>query len=230
MIKTAEQLLVELLKSQLNLGDDNVWVRSQNRSIPPDNGLYIVVGMTDSKPLSSQSYIEETVIPGDPPTVNTVEIQRVQTVDNIQIDFFSRDPAALTRRWEIIAALSSIESKQLQEENFFKIPRLPNSFVNTSGAEGGSNINRYTTTFATFVWYRKERVLSATGDEYYDSFYTRVDDYKSITEDRGIIEFRIAGDGAYPRYLATHNNFSFKTHSGKFIAAREQPTELATGA
>jgi len=221
MDKTAEQYIIDILKAQLGLTDSQIWLRYQNRSVPPNTGLYVVVGMVDSRPVSAQSYIESK--PTRTPRLETetfsfvttesggllacetgevyeeVEIQRVQTMDAIQIDIFSRDNSALTRRWEVIGALRSIAAQQTQEENFFKICRLPASFLNISAAEGGSNLNRFSLTFNCFVWFQKERVLSSGG--VYDDFKTRVDDAVTIAEDRGLIEFEIASDDAVGRRL-----------------------------
>ena len=218
MIKTAEQIIVEILKSELSLGDDNVWVRNQNRTIPPSSGLFIVVGMTDSRPVSAQSYLEEKFVrlgriqteyggflmteagdylaSEDSVLNENWEIQRVQTMDAIQIDIFSRDNSALFRRWEVLAALRSIASRQSQEGSYFKISRLPSSFLNTSAAEGGSNLNRYSITFNCLVWFKKEKIL--TGYGYYDDFKTQVDDAITIETETPLIEFDIASDYAEP--------------------------------
>lgn len=217
MDKTAEQLIVELLKSQLSLSDSNVWVRNQTRTIPPDTGLYIVVGMTDSRPLSAETQLEERVVED---VVTMIEVQQVQTMDNIQIDIFSRSNQSLTRRWEVMAALASIQSKQIQEANFFKVCRLPNSFLNTSSAEGGSNLNRFSLSFNCFVWYRKERI---SVNEYYDDFKTRVDDYKTIGQNNGLIEFRIFRNDSEDLILAAQNGVRFKTQDGKYLRIQRKP-------
>lgn len=103
-----------------------------------------------------------------PPAV--FEVSRIYQREDIQIDFLSRSNAGIMRNWEVIAALNSILSQQFQTYYAFKIFRLPRSFVNTSSAEGGSQINRYSLTFPTFVWYEKSVLLSPTGKEYYDNF------------------------------------------------------------
>lgn len=113
-----------------------------------------------------------------PPTM--VQISEVQTQEMIQIEVLSRSNDALTRNWEVIAAIKSIYAQQMQEVNNFSIARLPLSFLNTSSAEGGSDLNRYTLTFPAFVWYTKAKVLVNNGGDYYDDFSARVDDEKTI--------------------------------------------------
>lgn len=192
MNSLAEQIIVDILSSQMELDDQHVWVRSQNKKIPPTDGLFIVVGMVDSQVLSVTKYEEPTTIPQPDPTPDiqtlTEKITAV-TRDNIQIDILSRNNDALTRRWEVMTALASTYSVQKQEEHNFKIFRVPTMFVNASEAEGGSNINRFSMTIACHVWYRKDTLLSQ-GD-IYTSFDTRVDDEQSIGEPEGIIEFTI---------------------------------------
>lgn len=185
-----EQVIIDILQERMNLLDDQIWVRSQNRKIPADTKLYIIVGMVSTSVNSSQTYVEERIIET---RTKQVEINRVQTLENIQIDILSRSNDAITRRWEIIAALKSIYAQQKQESNYFKICREPASFLDTSSAEGSSQLNRFTITIPCFVWYKKETVLNEEYD-YYDDFTQRVDDAKTIGEAEGLIEFEIKGD------------------------------------
>jgi hypothetical protein len=194
MNSLAEQIIVDILGTRMALAAGSIWIRDQSRKIPPGNGLYVVVGMVDAASMSSLTYMEEKTTPQPepaPPLVEQVEINRVSMRENIQIDIFSRSNAAILRRWEILAALRSIYSQQQQEENYFKIFRIPSSFVNSSIAEGGSQLNRYTVTVPCFVWYKKETILDPDTKEYYDSFETRVDDEKTIGTEHGIFEFTI---------------------------------------
>lgn len=111
-----------------------------------------------------------------PPT--QIEVSQVVQQEWVQIDVCSRNNDALTRNWEVIAACNSFYSQQTQEANTFKIFRIPRGPINTSSAEGGSYLNRYTLTVPCFVWYRKE-VVMMSGD-YYDDFHTQVDDAHTL--------------------------------------------------
>ena len=113
-----------------------------------------------------------------PPT--QIEENTVQAREIVQVEIFSRSNNALMRNWEIVAALQSIFAQQTQEANQFKICRKPLSFLNTSYAEGGAQLNRYTLTFAAFVWYRKSKVLVNNGGDYYDDFSLRLDSEQTI--------------------------------------------------
>jgi len=181
----AEQIIANVIANQLALDSDRVLVRDQSFKLKPDDGLYVIVGMVGEQALSVVNSTETG-------TTYIKEIQQVVTQEMVQIDILSRSNEAILRRWEIFAALSSVYCQQKQEENAFKIFKIPSSFINTSGTEGGSNLNKFSITVACHVWYRKENTLG-TGD-YYDDFNTRVDDEKTIGTAHGAIEFEIKGD------------------------------------
>lgn len=183
MNQLPEQIIVDILQNQMALNSEQVWIEDQNRLIPPDKRLYIIVGMSDSQvysnvntPVSTYDGMEEDI--------------KVVYKANIQIDILSRDITALLRRFEVLTALNSVYSVQKQEENAFSIFRLPTSFVNSSAAEGGSNINRFSIIISCHAWYSKEKVLQSPND-YFNDFNTRVDDEETIDETTGLIEFEI---------------------------------------
>lgn len=190
-----EQVIVDIIKTSMNLPNEAVWIGDVNRKIPNDKGLYVTVRMIDSVPVSSSlPYLKEVVVIESPRTVEIREVNEVQLSQRIQVDIYSNSNDAILRNWEVIAALGSIYAQQKQEANNFKIGRLPNSFINTSYAEGGSQLSRYTLVFSCLSWFRKETALSTIGGEFYDSFDTRVDDEKTIGNEEGLIEFTINRD------------------------------------
>lgn len=182
MDKLAEQFIVDILISEMALDASHVWVSNQNRKIPNDLGVYIVVGMVDSQVFSNV----DTCTPIDG---GMQETQQVTEKQNIQIDILSRSNDGLTRRSEIIGALNSVFSTQVQEANWFRIFPVSNSFINSSSAEGGSQINRFSINISCHVWYRKDKSL---GNNYFDSFLTRVDDANTISL---ITPTRVTADG-----------------------------------
>jgi len=182
MIKLAEQYFVNIIRREMDLPNEQIWIRDQNKVLPNDNKLYVVVGVVDSRPFSVTNTVKDV-------PEGIMEIQKIIMRENIQVDIWSRSRAALDRRYEVIAALRSIYSQQTQESNDFKIFALPGSFVNASDAEGGSNINRFSMVIPCHSWYRKEKLV--TGYDYYNDFDTRVDDEQSIGTEHGIIEFNI---------------------------------------
>lgn len=192
MNKTPEQLIVDILKNEMSLDASRVYVGNQNIKMPTDSELFIIVSMLHEKIIASLNSNFEKIIP--PSTdLSFFERQEIVTRVDLQVDILSRNDNARLRRWEVIAALSSIYSLQKQEENDFKIFKIPSSFVNTSHAEGGSNINRFSITIPILGWYRKDKIVK--GYDYYDTFIQKVDDEKSIETLKGIIEFTIDKNG-----------------------------------
>ena len=185
MDREVEKIFVDILKSEMSLPNDNIWIQSQNTLIPADDDLYTIVGFTDSTTICNNNSFETT-------ETTQIEVQEVLQQENIQIDFLSRSNDARLRRWEYLAALKSIYSQQQQELYRFRIFRIPNSFVNTTVAEGGTQLNRFTITIPCHVWYRKEKVVA--DNNYFSDFPARVDDQKTIQTAQPLIEFRITED------------------------------------
>lgn len=177
----------EILIEEMMIDSQRIWVRDQNVVIPKDQNLFIVLGMIDSvtvsvtnTPVEDGSGLEEKL--------------SIVMRENIQIDIFSRNIDALTRRWEIQAALRSVYSTQVQEENKFRIYAHSSSFVNTSETEGAERINKYSITIPVHVWYSKTKAISTINGDYYDKFSTRVDDSQTIGQPDGLFEFEIQGE------------------------------------
>ena len=103
----------------------------------------------------------------------------------IQIDISSRNNDARLRRHEVFMALNSYYSQQKQEDNSCKIFNIPRSFHNTSAAEGGTTIYRYTITFMVQYLRRYSHVISS--NDYYDTFSTSVD----VEEEADVFGFTI---------------------------------------
>lgn len=184
----ASQVIVDILNHEMNMPKNSVWLREQNRTIPNDNQLYIAVGLVSAQTIGNVTEMQSLINPATN-LPDEYEVNMVQQQEAIQIDILSSatNNYALFRNWEVIAALQSFYSQQLQEKNHFKIFRIPRSFVDTSSAEGGSMLQRFTITIVAFVWYRKQKLMG----DYYDDFTVRADDEKTIGTTHPLLEFEI---------------------------------------
>lgn len=193
--KLSEKLIADILTHEMQLEKDQIWILDQDRKIPNTKGLFIAVGFVDGMPYSVSKEIYYLDV-GTAPNIITQmwERQTVQMQENIQINISSRDTTARDRRWEIIAALESIYSKQRQECGAVKIARIPRTVANASSSEGGSNMNKFVIVIPTLAWYKKEKMVQSGGD-YYDDFTQRVDDENTIGTDTPLIEFEIDSTG-----------------------------------
>lgn len=193
MPSVIEQTVADIIQNQMGLTNDRIWIQDQNRIVPTDEELYVVVGTVDETPIGTHEEVTYTEIPDtDPQEYVVTETLQAVTHANVQIDIASRNLDAITRRWEILTALRSIFAQQAMEEVQCKVFRIPRSFTKTSGPEGGSNLNRYTLVIPCHMIFVTTNTLPP--NDYYDDFKTRVDDEKTIGQEDGLIEFEITGD------------------------------------
>lgn len=160
-----EEYIVDIIRTEMDIPQQNIWIQSQNRKIPPQSKeLYCVVGVTNFKPISSKSrFLSESL----------EEEQTMYGRCDVQVDLMSRSNEARIRRSELLLALSSYYSKNVQDSNCFRIFELPTMFINTSGLQGGSDINRFTLIIPTMISETKIRSV-----EYYDKFKIEVSEEK----------------------------------------------------
>lgn len=152
-----EEYIVDIIRKELGLSQQNVWIHSQNRKIPPQSQeLYVTVGCVDFLPISSKSRYN----PED-----DSEIQTVYGRASVQIDILSRSIEARQRRAELLMALNSFYSKEIQDKHQFRIFELPSRFINTSSLEGGSEINRFSLIIRAMI--SEDKIKDSS---YYDVF------------------------------------------------------------
>ena len=160
-----EEYIVDIIRKELNLSQQNVWIHSQNRKIPPESEeLYCTVGCVDFLPISSKSTFKMVDATQTDPEFGQ-EIQTVYGRASVQIDILSRNNQARIRRAELLMALNSYYSKSMQEKYQFRIFELPSRFINTSGLEGGSEINRFSIIIRAMISEDKEKET-----DYYETF------------------------------------------------------------
>lgn len=284
----ASKVVADILENQLSLTPDQVWVTDQNRDIPKDNRLFVVVGNVSSEILFSNSSVVNSVLSiskvgtvtgtdlslpqflhasgttlksgvlttpdlfsnltglegvsdgqiavslnsivtefsslnfNGQTTINGIatvldsalltadvlvssegnfinfqdlqnrifEDQGIVSSESLQIDILSRTNSARDSRYSVLLALTSLFSNQKQEENGFRIFRIPTSFINNSVLEGGSKITRYTIRVNCYVGQSQRKEIVQTGGtrNVYEVFPLRVDDEESIETSTGIIE------------------------------------------
>jgi hypothetical protein len=154
--------LVDLLRAGMRLDDDHCVAYNQMIPIPPDRGIFVAVGILDSKPWAgSLSYRDAST--AEEPALD--EIQTNNYRDVVSIHIMSQNNDARNRRDEVVFSLTGTRAAQRQEANGFLIGKLPVGFVDSSITEGAERLNRFTVTFA--VLYAKARRGAV---EFFDSF------------------------------------------------------------
>lgn len=163
-----QQLIQELgliLRGEMGLKEDQTVMYNQAFAIPPDDRLYISVGV-----LGGRDFAVKTQHSNDP--TKPTELQQVQGINRQEIlsfQLFSKSEAALTRNWEVPVALNSTRAQQSQEKFSYKIGNLPTSMNDVSESEGAHRLYRYALTVAVLVAYRKTSPV-----DFYDTFQTPV--------------------------------------------------------
>lgn len=160
-----EEYIVDIIRKEMGLSQQNIWIHSQNRKIPPQSQeLYVTVGCVDFLPISSKSTFKMVDATQTEPEYGE-ETQTVYGRASVQIDILSRSLEARQRRAELLMALNSYYSKEVQDKKQFRIFELPQSFINTSSLEGGSEINRFSLIIRAMISEDKVKKTS-----YYDTF------------------------------------------------------------
>ena len=120
--------------------------------------LQIIVQSISDKVIANNTYTED---------IDGGYIERMEQIiySTIQVDIQSRNNDARTRRHEVLSALSSTYSQQLQELYHCRIFDVPVSFTNTGDIQGGSALNRWSIRFV--MTYKTEKVKSI---DYYNKF------------------------------------------------------------
>lgn len=164
-----EKILQKIILHELDLPADygkdkegfiipSVYVYAPNISLGHTDKIQICIQSIDSRVICNNNSHKE---------INGVftEIQEAILNDMIQIDIFSRNEDAKTRRFEVLTALHSIFCQQMEEKHHIRIFQIPNGFRNTSSIEGGSRLYRWTITCN--VSYKRQYEKQA---DYYDKF------------------------------------------------------------
>ena len=125
------ELFCDILKVEMNLADDQVYIYNEKIQSITDSRMYIAVGINSDKYFGNSNSSEVSV-------AGLNEVQSVNCMSNLSIDIVSRGNEARERRAEIVLALNSKYSQNQQELNSFNVGKIPGVFTNLSKEEGAS--------------------------------------------------------------------------------------------
>lgn len=154
------KVVADILRVSMGLKPDQVLLYNQKFRIPPDDRLYISVGVLGTKTFGASTHYGV-----DPLTGDLTETQRVNRQELLSVTLFSQSSEARTRNWEVPAALVSTYSEQQQEANSIKIAQTPVAMSDVSQVDGTARLNRYVLTIPVLAAYTKTQPT-----EYYSEF------------------------------------------------------------
>lgn len=158
VVGTPLELLCDIIRREMGLSQQRVWVYNQKVMEPKDEQEFVVVELLGAKPFG---VVNRHAATGDGLTSH----QSVNMMVTVQIDIKSWGMGALYRKEELLLALTSDYAERQQELNAFKIGRLPVSFVNLSAEDGAAIPYRFNLTVNLQYAYTKSQDVA-----YFDSY------------------------------------------------------------
>lgn len=183
-----EKHYVQILKSILELSNEQIWIGSQNVKILNTDGLFVIVSVVDAEVLSNTSRFEysrqlpaefktatnyplwEALLINVQPKIGFLIEEPTNVIEtvikyNVQVDLVSKDNSARDIRGKALGAFASFYSQKIQEQYQFRIFPISSVFINTTELEGGSQLNRFTIIIPSLYLER-----NTANTDYYDTF------------------------------------------------------------
>ncbi len=161
-VNTALTHFCDIIQHEMGLSDGQVYLWDQKINIPTDQRLYIAIGVLTCKPFAnSRTY--------DGSGGGLEEILSTNFMATLSVNILSRGTDARDRKEEVVLALNSTYSQQVQEANGFGVAVLPSTFVNISEIDGPAIPYRFNLSVAI-----QYKVTKTKAVQYYDSFTDEV--------------------------------------------------------
>lgn len=152
-------VICDLIKQQLAIDQEHVWIYNQKKRIPDEPGLFVEVSFVRAKPFGTASVCQ------DDDAGNFTEFQSTNMQEQYRIALYSRDESAFTRAPEVIFAITGILAQQACEKFEFKFADIPDEFVDVSFLEASARLFRQEISFNAIRVHNGQRVI-----EYFDKF------------------------------------------------------------
>jgi hypothetical protein len=160
-------LVCDVLKNQMVLSADQIWIYNQKQNIPVDSRLYVIVSLVSAMPYASgKKYSFAT-------NMRSTTHQHVQ--ETIRVDLLSAGPDAINRVQEVVGALASDYAEQVAFANGLRFALIPTSIVDSSAAEVTRMLFRMTVEFKVLRAYTQTKTVP-----HYDTFTSQIRTEKGI--------------------------------------------------
>lgn len=150
-------IIKQIIDTEMEMPPNRVWAYNQNNDIPQDGKLFIVLHYGKRDVISNNIRYRNTE--------NGLEsVQSTNVREDVMISLLSKNNDARDRAHEVLMAMNSDYSKQLQEKNHIHISTTGECY-DASSLEGSAMINRFDTKIKIFKSYEKIKSV-----DYYDKF------------------------------------------------------------
>lgn len=124
-----EEFVALIVKNELSLDSDQIIIQNQKFIIPNDKRVYCSLKLVSGKPISNNKKSKSDA-------VGMFDESYVVMRDMLEINLMSYGERAMDSRYDILMAIASTFSIQVQEVNSFTISKTPLNVTNISGIEG----------------------------------------------------------------------------------------------
>lgn len=129
------KLVAGIIRDELSLRENQVMLAYQDFKIPKTQDLFMVLHTVSERVFGNSAKFN---------AATKTDVQDVNVSALIQVDMMSFDSSARLRKEEVVAALQSTRSQQVQEANFFQIARNVGEILDVTALEETAMLNRYT--------------------------------------------------------------------------------------
>lgn len=165
-------ILKQILDTEMDLPTGRCFAYNGDQDLPKDDKLFICLYYTNRTPYYNNNQFKDD-------GVNLQEVQKIGLREDIEIAICSRNLDARNRSYEILMALRSIFSQQLQEKYHIHISTIGDIFDN-SFLEATAMLNRFDIRISVMRSYEKIKNI-----DYYDKFSGSVwveNNYNDVTK------------------------------------------------
>lgn len=149
--------LGQIIGHEMRIKKDRIFIFNNERSLPKDDGLYIVLSNISMRPYGIKSEFKNV-------NTNFIQVTSMNVAEEIMVSVCSKDTSARKRAYEVPLSMSSYFSQNMQQMQGFHIGQISN-VVNNSDLEGTSRLNRFDCTIKLLTAYEKKPDV-----DYYDKF------------------------------------------------------------
>lgn len=149
--------ICKIIQDNLELDDQHIYIFNQKYIMPTDKGLFVAVGIEGEQVINQGS---DYKMDGG----NYTQEQSLIKQGTLSIDVYSYDFSAIDKKDDVILALNSDMSQNMQDKYSFHIGTTPLSINDVSEQDGTKIINRFNITFN--IIYGKSK---SNKSDYYNS-------------------------------------------------------------